>query len=155
MMGPHELPVLYTSRWQNEKLADLDVVLVGISRGTPRFKLPYRYRQLRLLAPSKETFALREDKEFDKAYVAGLEKIGVERIAEALRRLSYEQGGKPLILLCYEDVHAGEDCHRRMFADWWKQQTGQEVLEPVPSIIPSKRHSPIQEILFETREAEK
>ncbi len=153
-MRPHEPPVLCTSRWQNEKLADLDVVPVGISRGTLRFKLPYRYRMLRLLAPSKETFALRGEKEFHKAYVAGLEEIGVERIAETLRRISYEQGGKPLSLLCYEDVHTGEDCHRRMFADWWRQQAGQDVPELVAGVEVKPR--PLVHVaLFKIEEAKK
>jgi hypothetical protein len=34
-------------------------------------------------------------------------------------------GERPLALLCFEDVHAGQLCHRRMFAAWWHEQTGE------------------------------
>lgn len=129
------LPQLYTSTWQNHDLACLEVTPTGISRGMPRWRTPYRYRLLRLLAPSREAFALRNDNEFDQAYVAGLKAIGIEKIATVLRHLSEEHGGKPLVLLCYEDVHAGQACHRRTLARWIEEKTDQEVPELVPGMI--------------------
>lgn len=33
------------------------------------------------------------------------------------------------MLLCYEDVSQGLNCHRRTFADFWEQQTGQAIPE--------------------------
>src|SRR5215212_2148850 len=102
---------IYTSRWANKELAHLDVVRVGISRGIPRWPLPYRYRLLRLLVPSRETFALQDFKEFEQAYLAGLEEIGVDKSAWALQKISNEHSGRPLALLCYENIHAGETCH--------------------------------------------
>ena len=113
---------IYTSRWANKELAHLDVVPIGISRGVPRWPLPYRYKLLRLLGPSRETFVLQDLKKFEQAYLTGLEEIGAEKIARALRKISDEHGGRPLALLCYENIHAGETCHRRMFADWWKER---------------------------------
>jgi hypothetical protein len=54
----HEPSILYTSFWANVVLANLDVVPVGVSRGTPRFRVPYRYRLLRVLAPSRDVFCI-------------------------------------------------------------------------------------------------
>lgn len=122
-----DLPQLYTSYWSNRDLSRLNVVPVGISRGTPRFPVPYRYRQARLLAPSRETFAIRSDEEFERAYVAGLEEIGAQKIADLLLRISREEGGKPLALLCFERDR--KDCHRGQFARWFRIKTGQEVPE--------------------------
>ncbi len=102
---------------------------MGTSRGTPRFKRPYRYHLLRLLAPSREAFETEDDQEFERVYLGQLEKLGVDRIANQLGRISHEHDGKPLALLCFENVLKGEACHRRAFADWWKEQTGQDVPE--------------------------
>ena len=145
---------IYTSRWANKELAHLDVVPVGISRGVPRWPLPYRYKLLRLLAPSRETFELRDLQEFEQAYLAALEEIGVKKIARALQKISDEHGGRSLALLCYENILAGETCHRRMFADWWKQQTTQEVPE-LDGRVEVKPQTLMQEILSETKEVNK
>ena len=120
---------LYTSRWANRELARLPVVPVGISRGVPRWPLPYSYRMARLLAPSRTTFELESDAEFEAAYLREMEAAGAEKIAAMLSKISAEEGGADLCLLCYEDVHAGQVCHRRMFADWWMRKAGQEVEE--------------------------
>jgi hypothetical protein len=129
--APEEAGVLRlcTSRWANRELSRLPVVPVGISRGTPRFPVPYRYRLARVLAPSRKTFALRDDAAFEKSYLVDLEGIGVDRIGAVLGKIGDEEGGEALALLCFEDVHAGQVCHRRMFAAWWEQRTGQEVPE--------------------------
>ena len=142
---------IYTSRWANKKLTHLDVVPVGISRGIPRWPLPYRYKLLRLLAPSRETFVLQDPKEFEQAYLVGLEEIGVKKIARALQKISDEHDGRPLALLCYENVHAGETCHRRMFADWWKGKTTQNVPE-LHDGIEIRPPEPTQKALFATEE---
>jgi Protein of unknown function, DUF488 len=118
------LPPLFTSRWASPLLCDLDVMPVGISRGVPRFKVSYRYKLLRLLAPSREAFEIRGDNEFDEVYVAGLEEIGMEKIAATLVRISEQHDGKPLALLCFEPV--GEPCHRRVLAGWIERHLGIE-----------------------------
>lgn len=120
-------PDLYTSRWANRELARLPVVAVGISRGTPKWPLPYSYRMARLLAPSRQTFELRSDDAFERAYLAELEEAGVEKIGAMLGKISDEEGGGPLVLLCYEKDR--NDCHRAMFAAWWQERTGQRVEE--------------------------
>ncbi len=140
---------LFTSRWANRGLARLPIVPVGISWGTPKFPVPYPYRLARLLAPSRETFALRDDEAFEESYLAGLEEIGPEKIAAVLTKISDEVGGRPLALLCYEDVHAGQVCHRRMFAAWWEEQTGQVVKELGSGSSGSHMGQDAQPTLFE------
>lgn len=36
---------------------------------------------------------------------------------------------RAVVLLCFEDVHAGEECHRRWFAEWFEAAYGIEVPE--------------------------
>ncbi len=113
---------LYTSYWSNRDLAKVDMVKVSISRGQPKWPLPFRYRRAMLLAPSRETFGLRSDRAFEAAYLAELEATGVQRITDLLRKISDEEGGKTLVLLCWEKP--GEVCHRGQFAEFWESSTG-------------------------------
>ncbi len=136
---------LYTSRWANKDLAHLAVVPTGISRGVPRWRLPYRYRMLRSLAPSREIFGLAEQ-EFTAAYRAQLDELGVERILADLARIGGEHGGRPLVLLCWEK--APDLCHRGLLAQWLEERAGIVVPE-LPRNIPGTS-PPGQEKLFES-----
>ncbi len=103
------------------------MVPVGISRGTPRFPVGYRYRRLPDLYPDRWMFGIEDDARFNEAYRKKLDRIGVDRIAEGLARISREEGGADIALLCYEADRAR--CHRSAFAAWWQEKTGQEVPE--------------------------
>jgi hypothetical protein len=139
---------LYTSRWSNRDLARLDVVPVGVSRGTPRFPVGYRYRRLMELAPDPWMLGIESDERFEEVYVKKLERLGVDRIMEGLTKISVEEGGKDLCLLCFEDLtKPGEVCHRRMFADWWTERTGKDVPE-LTSCGPSHKRQDLQSPLF-------
>ena len=113
---------LFTSYWSNPALRKTDAVKVSISRGIPRWPLPFSYRAARLLAPSRKTFELRSDQAFEESYLAELEAAGVAKITDLLTRISDEEGGRPLVLLCWEKP--GEICHRRQFAAWFEARTG-------------------------------
>src|SRR5215207_238823 len=117
---------LYTSRWANGELAWLPVVPVGISRGVPKFPVQYAYRRLPDLYPDGWMFGIKDDARFNEAYRKKLDRLGVERIAAQLERIS-EEGRRPLVLLCFEADVA--DCHRGQFARWWEERTGQQVPE--------------------------
>ena len=98
--------ILFTSSWTNSELGSLNAQMVAISRGKPRWKLPFRHRVLSDLAPSREAFGLEDPAQFESVYRSGLEEIGLEKILEALERIRRDSGGRALVLLCWEP--AGE-----------------------------------------------
>ena len=66
--------------------------------------------------------------EFERRYVARLERHGVDAIRARLAELAAAHGAEGLVLLCFESVQAGQWCHRRMFASW-EHRTGEHVPE--------------------------
>jgi uncharacterized protein YeaO (DUF488 family) len=127
---------LYTSHWRNQGLAPLDVVPVGISRGVPRGKLarelPYRYKRLPALFPSNELLrrwlaSTIDPEEYTRVYRGYLDSLGAEEVTGQLEKKRAENGEKPLVFLCW--CAPGDFCHRRVWADWYLEKTGQEVLE--------------------------
>lgn len=108
-------------------------------------ELPFSYRRAMLLAPSRQTFDLEDDADFEESYLSGLEEIGAGKIGDLLGRLSDEAGGKALVLLCFE--RDPSDCHRAMFARWWTAQTGQAV-EELQRCGSSHKRQDAQEPLF-------
>jgi hypothetical protein len=106
---------------------------VRITLGKPRFRVGYEYDEIRSLAPTPTIFRIEDDAEFEAAYLRHLDGLGVDRIGAALTGLSDRHGGRRLVLLCYEDVLAGQLCHRRMFARWWESKTGEIVPELDPA----------------------
>jgi hypothetical protein len=127
---------LFTSRYQHRGLADRDdLVKVRTTRGAPRWRLAFALDRCAELTPSREVFGAENWKE---RYVSQLDGIGVERTRRRLEDISARHGGRDLVLLCFEDVLAGEDCHRRSFAQWWFDKTGEEVpeLPPPPPTTP-------------------
>ena len=124
---------VFTSRYANAGLAASAFVHVGITRYPPRFPLGYELKvNLVVLAPSAAMLAQARAgrlsaRAFKAQYVRQLEKFGAENILAALRQLQGKSKG--IVLLCYEDVHAGERCHRRYLADWLKARAGLDVPE--------------------------
>jgi hypothetical protein len=103
-------------------------VPVRITLGKPRFRLSYSYDEIRLLAPTPRIFRL-GGQDFEHEYRKHLEKIGVERLQAIFEELAGWHDGGRLVLLCFENVLAGESCHRRVFARWWEEQTEELVPE--------------------------
>src|SRR5215207_207942 len=89
---------LYTSYWKNEALAlpPHDKALkVGISRGGPRRRMPYKYLMLREepFAPSRRLLTwwrrpgvrtLQDEEAYEREYLLQLEDAGMERLAAHL-----------------------------------------------------------------------
>ncbi len=122
---------IYTSRYQSGDLIwRSGAVPVRITVGHPRFKLGFELgATVRELAPDRSMFGL-SDAEFSLVYAERLESLGVEVIRSLLRQISEALGGRDLVLLCFEDLtKPGEWCHRRTFARWWEERTGERVEE--------------------------
>ena len=101
---------------------------VRISLGIPRFKISWELpsRCLWELTPRGRYFHA-EPAEFARQYLAQLDRYGTARLHEIFTALAT---GNPLILLCFEtNVRSGADCHRRLFAEWWLEQTGEAIPE--------------------------
>lgn len=126
---------IFTSRWANRDLADLDCQPVSISRGDKK-GVPFSYRKLWLLAPDRQTFQTQDADQAKVSYRAGLDEIGLDAISDAFEQIRASTDGRPLVLLCHEHTLNGEDCHRRWFSDWWLEQTGQEIPELEPGMLP-------------------
>ena len=129
---PQPWPRIWTSRYQNrDAIVASGFLPVGITLGPPRFRLGYGLAaRLRELAPAGYMFEMEDEGEFRRLYRARLHRLTVTRAAALLQEVSDAHGGRPLVLLCFEDVtQPGEWCHRRIFAGWWAEKTGEEVPE--------------------------
>ncbi|KKK71236.1 hypothetical protein LCGC14_2915950, partial [marine sediment metagenome] len=65
---------------------------------------------------------------FQEAYARRLVRAGVPLLMDRFAALSERHDGRPLVLLCYEDLSKAP-CHRRVFAAFWEEKTGQAVPE--------------------------
>jgi hypothetical protein len=127
---------LYTSYWNKPclKKLPLDRVLkIGISRWCPDWGVKHVSLAEEPFAPPphllgawKESEKTPEDeRRFEKGYRERLDAYGIDAIRE---RLEEVMGSADVaILLCYEK---DKFCHRRVFADWYQEQTG-EVIEEI------------------------
>lgn len=130
--------MIYTSRFSNPELKTGKYTAVRISVGSPRWKVGYDINgAINELMP-KGIFGKYETKAaFEVEYRKRLERVSVEYIRKLLT--GYELLGKDVVLLCYEDVRKGESdwCHRTIFADWWREKTG-EIIPELPDPSPVK-----------------
>ena len=114
---------LYTSCFANKTMPK-DYIKVRISRGNPRWKLPYEIAgKIPELMPTREMLGM-EFKEYQKMYWNILEKSGINKIKNILKPF-----GNNIVLLCFENVFEDTWCHRRIFADWYEAKTGKKVPE--------------------------
>lgn len=140
--------MLYVSRYSNKELATGKYTAVRISVGTPRWALGYKLDgAIKDLMPFG-LLDIEDREESRRLYQARLDKIGFSRIEGQLRRL--EALGKPVVLLCYEDITKGPDnwCHRTFFAEWWLRQTGEKIDELPDPAHHTASDGPVQMSLF-------
>jgi uncharacterized protein YeaO (DUF488 family) len=129
--------MITTARYANKSLNNDEHCPVAISRGLPRFHLSYRIEaKLTILAPSQQLLNdWRRDEEMSwSEYRARyLHDLNLDRevIVQSLMRISnaIDEGGRDIVLLCFCDVREHNHCHRRVFAQWWKQKMKREVPE--------------------------
>ena len=104
-----------------------DMVKVRISLGNPRWKTPYQIAgTIKNLMPTRDLLSknLYYD-DYKEEYIRILESVGLCAIQKALAEF-----GKNVVLLCFENVTKDENwCHRRIFAEWYEQKTGESIQE--------------------------
>lgn len=121
---------IWTSRFSNPELKSGEYTVVGIVRSLPRFPLKFTLAgNIIDIAPPRALFKENDLNKFVEPYCRNLDRIGFHAINEQIRH--YLNQGKDVVLCCYEDVRKGPHnwCHRIVFADWWLQQTGEQILE--------------------------
>jgi hypothetical protein len=125
---------IYTSYYANRLLRTGDYTLVGISIGRNRWAKVDAY--ITHIAPTWDMVRLVDREVYRESYVTRLDVIGVDVIRRSLEGIV---SGKPIVLLCYENLQKPNLwCHRTMFADWWKEKTG-EVIEELPVLPPKTK----------------
>jgi len=131
---------IYTSRFSNPELRKGCYTVVRVSLGTPKWDLGYRIDgELKDLMPFGLLGKYDNDMEgFRREYYARLDRVGVTRILQQIQR--FGPSDHDIVLVCYEDIRKPENwCHRTMFAEWWRERTG-EVIEELTD--PSKGAAP-------------
>jgi hypothetical protein len=107
------------------------LVPIRASVGYPRFRKPYMTRMgyCRDVTP-RSSYLRAPYEEFLTAFTAQLDAAGAAGINQALAKEARDHGGQHPVVLCFEDLgNPTNYCHRRLFADWWLTQTGEEVIE--------------------------
>jgi hypothetical protein len=135
---------IYTSHWRSPLLENVQAQIIGISRGEPRWRLPFRYRRLRALAPNDEAWRQQSWEAFEAIYARQLEEIGALAVLRDLERIAED---KPAVLLCWERP-GDEFCHRWQLADWLHQQFGITVPELMEGMLAKRPDAP-QPALFD------
>lgn len=108
-------------------------VPVRSSNGTPKYRLGYELVHIasRLIPPWKLVRSPVSDAEFDVLYARELDRRGMAEVRGELERIARSAGDSRLVVMCFEKNP--RQCHRRAFARWWEDRTGQEVPElPLP-----------------------
>ena len=121
---------IFTARYHNKTVNNAAVsntyTPVGISQGNAQH-LKYVPVSLKAIAPSWSIVKMTDQDAYRKAYFQQLDNVGIDAIRRMLEELSC---GKPIVLLCFEDLRKPDLwCHRRMFAEWYEAKTGEQVLE--------------------------
>ena len=119
---------IYTSRF-SYKIPE-EYQAIGIAVGKPKWPLGYALENYNVLAPFGIFNKNYSQAEYRLAYFKRLDSYGPERIKRDLEGFSRRSGGKDVVLLCYENLcKHGEWCHRTQFAEWWKEKTGESIIE--------------------------
>ena len=108
---------------------------VATTVGKPKFQLRYDLAgACALIAPLGVFGRGLSEEEFEAGYRERLDRFGVDQIRAELATLTGDRPG--CVLLCFCDLEKS-CCHRRLFARWWKERTGEEVAELERESAPS------------------
>jgi len=122
---------MQTSYYANWRKFPKDAILVRISVGGPRFGVP-GLRLMPLLYPDANMLHMDID-DYEPAYLGKLNKRKAE-ILKDIAALKAEAAGREILFLCHCKTFQNGGpvdrwCHRQLFADWYEQQTGEEIKE--------------------------
>ena len=112
---------------------------VRTTAGYPRF-LPYQLAgHARLISPTWPMLKL-DQAAYLQQYRQLLDDAGEAAIRDELLAIAAEHRDPRLVLLCFDDLSQPDGwCHRRMFAQWWTEQTREQVPElaepPIESLF--------------------
>lgn len=137
---------IYTSRFSNKELETGKYTVAGIVRSMPRFPVKYIISgDIIQIAPPGYLWNENNREKFREPYFRHLEKYGYPVIGAIIRE--YLDMGRDVVLCCYEDVRKPDEwCHRLVFAEWWKEKTGQIIEElPDPSPVPGAKKAKKEE----------
>lgn len=118
-----------TARYLNPNVNNQDYIPLRISLGAPKFSLRFSIAaNFNVIAPTREILLITDKDAYRREYRRYLDSIGTETIKNALRPFRCDD--KEIVLLCFEDLRDPEKwCHRRFFAEWWKENVGEEIPE--------------------------
>ncbi|OJF12763.1 hypothetical protein BG844_18905 [Couchioplanes caeruleus subsp. caeruleus] len=109
--------------------------------GYPRFTLPYELAgHARLISPTWAMVSISNEATYRGQYRQQLDAHGVDAVCGELHAIADQASDPRLVLLCFDDLSKPDGwCHRRMFADWWTELTGDDVPElaepPIASLF--------------------
>jgi hypothetical protein len=108
---------LWTARYQNKAIPTSGLAPIRITLGHPRFKLSYELGGTLLHLASSRSYFGAPRPIFTEHYREDLDHLGVNVIRSELETMSERNGGKDLVLCCFEDVRLpGTFCHRQLFS---------------------------------------
>ena len=102
---------------------------ISITRYPPKgLNIP----EIKLFAPSVELLnkiksGEIDEGEYEKLYRNEMSKFDFNLVLETFNRISLNNDGKDLVLLCYEK--SGDFCHRHIFASLMGEKTNKEIKE--------------------------
>ena len=144
---------MFTGRFSSKLIDDEKYMVISIANTLPKFSLTYKLSlQYQAIAPNWQVWNARSNpRYFELLYRNQLDSVGFDDIFTYLQSL--RNSGKPLLLLCHEDLrYNGNTCHRRIFAKWWEEYTGIVVpeldeLEVVTTLRFKEKSQPLFDLL--------
>lgn len=130
--------MLYTSYYANPHLDPGKAFLVRISNTTPgEFPLNFVLQEAipsweTIVSPYKEGTITENDFVIRYRHMLDSKTFTVLIMMDTIREQAQALGLQDIVFLCYEKP--GRFCHRRVFAEWLQEKTGETVEEyPNPS----------------------
>ncbi|MFI5493546.1 hypothetical protein [Actinoplanes sp. NPDC051859] len=130
---------LFTCRYQRFQPAMGSPVRT--TAGLPRFPLTYELAgHAHLISPTWAMVSINDQATYRGQYRLLLDAHGLDAVRAELQAIADQATDPRLVLLCFDDLSKPDGwCHRRMFADWWTEQTGDDVPElaepPIASLF--------------------